>query len=186
MPAAIGLVAPIIAPLLGPIVSDVAQAVGGAVGQAGQGLSGLVGQLFKSFNPLQSLLGGGQNQGAAQSSPFPFNLGNLAQGIFNNPLGALFGGNKGGGNSGGGGVGAGLAASVGGGGQNWSDLAAKSAGASWGDLQNQMKAAQASGDPAQMAAAQQKIGQYTNFVEMMSQLQKTMHDAEQAIIRNIA
>lgn len=183
------LAAPLLAPVLQPIMQDVEKAVGGVIGEVGKGVGGMVDQVFNSLNPLQNLLGGFQNQGLCPASPFPFQQNGFLPGIFNNPLsilGNLFG-QQGGGFGGVGGVGGG-----GGGGYGGGDISgggmpsATPPGPSWSDLQSQMAAAEKSGDPAQMAAVQNKISQYTNFVQMISQMQKTQHDAEAAIIRNIA
>ena len=127
-------------------------------------LGGLAGQAG-GFNPLQFL-----------GNPSPFGQGGFNPGVLSNPFQGLpnFGG------AGGGGGVQDAAAS-------WPSQAANAAGGkSWGDLQNEMKQAEASGDPAQLAKAQHDMDQYTQFVQMISQADKAQHDAMAAIIRNVS
>ena len=149
-------------PEMAPFLQMAQPLLGGLAQQAGGMAGGASGS--GGFDPLQ-LLG----------NPSPFGLGNLIPGLANNPFQGLpnF--------SGGGGGGVQDAAN------SWPSQAANAAGGkSWGDLQNEMKQAEASGDPAQLAKAQHDMDQYTQFVQMISQADKAQHDAMAAIIRNVS
>jgi hypothetical protein len=164
------IAAPLIAPMLQPILQDVGQAVGGAasglIGGLGKDLEGILGQLMKSFNPLGGLLGGFQNQGQCPTSPFPFSPGQFP---INNYLPQLpeFGGNSLNGN-------------------DWANMAANASGGnSWQTLNDNLMAAEKSGDPAKIGAATAQLSQYTNFCEAMSNAEKKKDDTMAAIIGNL-
>jgi hypothetical protein len=164
------LAAPLLAPMLQPIMQDVEKAVGGIIGQAGQGIQGLISQAMQSFNPLQALMGGFQNQGLCPASPNPFTAMGFQQGIFNNPVSSL--GN--------------LFAPQGSSGYTNPADALTPPGPNWSTLNQNLQNAAASGDPNQMRIAQDQLDQYNQWEQMMSAISKAQHDTDKAIIQNIS
>jgi len=150
-------------PELAPFLQMAQPLLGGLAQQAGGMAGGALGG--GGFNPLQFL-----------GNPPAFGQGGFNPGVLSNPFQGLpnFGGGSGGG-------------AVQDSAASWPSQAANAAGGkSWGDLQNEMKQAEASGDPAQLAKAQHDMDQYTQFVQMISQADKAQHDAMAAIIRNVS
>jgi len=172
------MAASVLKPITDEIGKVAGQAVGGLVGQVGGGVEGLIGQAMKAFNPLGSLLGGFQSPGLTPSMPFPFSPGGMSPGVFNNPLGNIFGG--------GGFPGVGGGGFPGVGGPPGGGSPSTGVNESFGQLQNDMQAAVKSGDPMQMFQAQQKMNQYQEMVGMLSAIQKSEHDLITSITQKIA
>src|SRR3954470_19578274 len=93
------VLAPAVGSVLGPVIGDIGSALGlGGAGQAiGQGIGGILDKALQAFNPLGSLL---KNflPGSVQQQRPAFSPFDIAQGIFNDPIGTIFGkgGSKGG------------------------------------------------------------------------------------------
>jgi beta-glucanase (GH16 family) len=68
----------------------------------------------------------------------------------------------------------------------WANAAAKaSGGKSYSQLQSDLQAAEQSGDPAKLAAANAAIQRYDNFAQMLSDAEKKRNDTIASISRNL-
>lgn len=168
------LLAPVVGQVLGPVLSDIGSAVGqGVTG----GIGNILNEAMQAFKPLESLMQGFMPS-QAQASPSPFSPGAFTQGAFDNPLGSIFG------TQGSFGMQGGTSSSSGTQGLNPNAL--NVGGENFSQLQSDMQAAAQSGDPAQMEAAQQKMDQYTQMLNMLTSMEKSMNDVITNIARNIA
>lgn len=159
------LLGPVVGEVMGPILGDIGSALGlGGKGGAGGGIGDILKDVMQAFQGLEKGLQGMLPQFPQLPNPF-----NIAQ--QDNPLKSIFGGSGG---IGGGGGGRDFGGSLNVGGENFSQL--------MGDV----KSAAASGDPGQIFAAQQKMDQYTEMMNMLTSMEKAMHDLISNIARNIA
>jgi hypothetical protein len=174
------LVAPLAMQALGPIVQDIGKSLGGALGglggaqQGAGGLQGILQEITQTLGQLQKLLGGPQQGGICPGQPFPFSPGQFPPGIRDNPFSRLP--NFTGGGSG----------DLGTSGTAWANAAANAAGGkSYSQLQADLSAAEQSGDPAKLAAANAAIQRYDNFAQMLSDAEKKKNDTIASISRNL-
>jgi len=162
------VLAPVVGQVLGPVLGDIGSAVG-------KGLSGGIGNILqdamKAFNPLESLMKGFMPS-MTPANPTPFSPGFFNASTFNNPLGSIFENQ---------GVGSSSSSS-----QGFSASNLNVGGESFSQLQSDMQAAIKSGDPGQMQAAQQKMDQYTQMLNMLTSMEKSLNDVITNIARNIA
>jgi len=193
-PISMGLISEVAAPalssILGPILQGVGQSAGaqggqqaGGMGQVAQEAEQLIQQFMKMFGGMGQQ--GGIQPGICQQNPLPFSpgAGGISSGTYDNPLQYLQGNDPGftvRGSQGSQNIDPGFSV---GGSSNTGALSSLSN--QYNSVQQELQSAEASGNPAQIAQAQQDEEQVMNAINMISAMNQAQSQAISKIISAI-
>jgi len=194
-PISMGLIADVAAPavssILGPILQGVTQSGGaqggqqaGGLGQIGQEAEQLIQQFMKIFGGMGQQ--GGYTPGACPQSPFPFSPGasGISSGTYENPMQYIRGNDPGFTVRGSGTQNIDPGFSVGSS-SSGNAGALSSLSSQYDNVQQEMQQAEASGNPAQIAQAQEDEEKVMNAINMISAMDQAQSQAISKIISAI-